>query len=197
MSLHVAVGCMFAGKSTRALTEVSRNVSIGRSVLVVTHMTDAVRAGAHVLRTHDNATHTCLSAERLMSITELPAYRDAALLVVEEAQFFTDLKDFCVLAVERDQKEVRVYGLDGNYLRQPFGQLAQLLPLCDTFEKITALCQLCCNGTAGIHTLHHRATAMAASGIEPGGGETYMPLCRRHYLRQMQGAQGFPHEALV
>lgn len=41
---------------------------------------------------------------------------------IDEAQFFTDLTDFCVQAADRDGKLVLVAGLDGDFRRQRFGQ---------------------------------------------------------------------------
>jgi thymidine kinase len=39
-----------------------------------------------------------------------------------QAQFFTDLKEFCVAAADRDHKRLLVAGLDGDFRRESFGQ---------------------------------------------------------------------------
>lgn len=40
--------------------------------------------------------------------------------MIDEAQFFPDLVEFCRDAADFDGKRVCVAGLDGDYLRQPF-----------------------------------------------------------------------------
>ncbi len=44
-------------------------------------------------------------------------------IAIDEAQFFPDLVDFCTSAADRDSKLVLVAGLDGDFMRQQFGQV--------------------------------------------------------------------------
>lgn len=197
MSLHVTVGCMFSGKSTQALGTSRRYQAAGAHVLIIKHMADAVRGGADNLRTHDSQETPCLTLERLSPALKMTEYVTAQVVIIEEAQFFSDLKDFCVLAVEIDRKDVYVYGLDGNYKRQKFGQIYDLGPLSDSFEKInTAFCQMCVpNCVPAIHTCHTNPQSVDESGVAVGGLEIYMPTCRRHFLKNM--ASIYPHAELV
>jgi len=194
--LHVTVGCMFAGKSTLAMTEVYRKCSIDRAVLVVKHHADVARNGSAALQTHDGFTCPGVAVGQLVPMLTDPRYQMAQDVVVEEAQFFPDLLEFCALAVERDGKIVHVYGLDADCLRRPFGQVAELLPRADTFRKVNALCQLCRNGRPAIHTLH-RSALTVANDISVGGGETYMALCRQHYVEQMTRVQNVDTAMLI
>ena len=50
-------------------------------------------------------------------------------------------------------KKVYVCGLDGDFKRKKFGQILDLIPMCDKVEKLTSLCSLCKNGTRGIFSM--------------------------------------------
>jgi thymidine kinase len=44
-------------------------------------------------------------------------------VLATQAQFFPDLKEFCVAAVDKHHKAVIVAGLDGDFRRESFGQV--------------------------------------------------------------------------
>lgn len=179
-TLSVTVGCMFAGKSTLAAAAVRRWRSIGKRVLAVTPKIDT-RYGEEGIYTHDYAAVQveCPSVELLLSLRETTEYKSADIIVIEEGQFFPDLYDFCIEAIENDGKDVSVYGLDGTARREPFGQMCRLCPIADSFEKIPALCRMCGDGTRAAFTLAFEP--IPESGIRIGGAKLYAAVCRRHY----------------
>lgn len=177
MSLHVTVGCMFSGKTTHALGVLSRSMSIDYDTLMLVPCVQSPPADGSSARMFERCTRLCVPT--LHEVRNDPRYASADVVVVEEAHFFSDLKDFCLVAVETDRKHVHVYGLDGTFDRQLFGQLAELLPLADTFEKLTALCSVCRDGTPAQFSFRHQ---LNNATIVLGGADVYMPLCRRHYL---------------
>jgi thymidine kinase len=61
------------------------------------------------------------------------------------------LYDFVVLAVEIHCKHVIVTGLDGDYQRNPFGDMLKLIPLADKVDKLYALCAICKDGTEALY----------------------------------------------
>lgn len=56
------------------------------------------------------------------------------MIAIDEAQFFPDLVDFCTAAADSDEKLVLVAGLDGDFMRQQFGQA------CPPFVSHDRLC---------------------------------------------------------
>lgn len=50
-------------------------------------------------------------------------------IVIDEAQFFPDLQEFCCKAADEDDKSVIVAGLNGDFRRQRFGQVIEHLLL--------------------------------------------------------------------
>ena len=76
-----------------------------------------------------------------------------------------------------DGKIVIVAGLDADFRRKPFGKICNLLPLCESFIKLAAICDFC--GKDAYFTLR----TVESKEIELiGGSEMYRPVCRKCYL---------------
>ena len=79
---------------------------------------------------------------------------------------------------QADKKHVIVAGLSGDYLRQPFGEILELVPLADDVAYKRALCKRCAHpGRPASFTkrlTNETATVSVAS--------TYMAVCRMCYL---------------
>jgi len=114
----------------------------------------------------------------LSEIRALPEYAAAEVVVIDEAQFFDDLYDFCEHAVNVDGKRVQVFGLDGTARREAFGQVARLCPIAETFVKLNALCGVCMDGTPAPFTA---AIQPFEGDVQIGGSDIYMAVCRRHH----------------
>ena len=183
MSLRLFIGPMFAGKSTRVLTIVRRFQSVRRNVCIITHSLDTRYTSTPALVSHDHQKLPALAGATLMPFLTTSEFANCALLVIEEAQFFPDLVEFVDLAVDTHKKHVVVVGLDGDSERRPFGDILRLVPKCDSVEKLMALCTLCGDGTEAPFTFS-RKEAVSESVPVVGADETYMPLCRKHYLDQ-------------
>jgi thymidine kinase len=176
MPLHVVVGPMFAGKTSEALRVVRMSRSIHLNVLVLTHTSD-VRYATGCVITHDFSSVPATLVSTLQPVLATPEYEKAQVIVIEEGQFFADLVPFVQASVQ--SKQVHVFGLDGDYQRQPMGDILKLCPLADSFRKINALCSMCQDGTEAPFTIN--TTAMPASGVLVGGADIYAAVCRSHY----------------
>lgn len=180
MSLDIVLGPMWAGKSSYIIGKIRRYKAIGWDVLVIANPLDT-RYGSHIVSSHDKEQIAAHAIQDLNGLFEDSQYKQARLLVIEEAQFYKGLYDFVKVAVERDAKHVVCVGLDGDAQRKPFGELLQLIPLCDNVEKIKSLCVDCGDGTPALFT--YRLTS-SQEQIEVGAESTYAPLCRKHYLEK-------------
>ena len=54
----------------------------------------------------------------------------------------------------RYRKKIFLYGLDGDYKQEKFGEILDLIPLCDHVEKLKSPCLYC----GGIAIFTHRVT---------------------------------------
>ena len=179
-ALHVVCGGMFAGKTTKAIKTIHRWKSVGVPVMAISHALDTRFCTAGI-KTHDLMQSPSWNVDTLMDLIATDEFKSARVIVVEEAQFFADLVAFCQMAVDEHQKTVYVYGLDGNYKREPFGDVSKLCSLADSFRKINALCKYCQDGTEAPFTAC--VEIMPTSGVLVGGSELYIAVCRAHYLR--------------
>lgn len=187
MSLELIIGPMFAGKTSALQSIIRRHEALGIKCVVYKPIRDDRYGEDYFIYSHDKSRVSALPAVDLTQQALHSSYAEAKLIVIEEGQFFDDLYDFVVKAVEVDKKHVVVGGLDGDRFRKPFGQILQLIPLADRLTKLTALCKLCADGTPALFS--YGSTASTET-IHVGGSETYTPLCRTHYIESTWLAAG-------
>lgn len=186
MSLEVIIGPMFAGKSSAILQRVKREQCIGTKTLIVTSCLDTrYTTNVNLVKTHDSQVVEAIALTALDNILELKEFNEASLIVIEEAQFFIGLYTIVKDMVEVYKKHVIVVGLDGDSERKPFGEILQLIPLCDTVTKLKALCKRC----APLKRDALFTACIVKKGKEEqicvGGNETYEAVCREHYIMNM------------
>lgn len=192
--LEVIIGPMFSSKTTRLVELYKQCKFCNIPVSVINHCIDN-RYDDELLSTHDKIKIPCIKTERLMdlwieqidleeSIDDIPRGKDkfkigmSNVILINEGQFFPDLEEFVRLLL-LNNKQVYVCGLDGDFERKKFGQILDLIPLCDKVTKLTSLCSVCKNGTPGIFSM--RLTNETEQTVV--GSENYIPVCRVCYHR--------------
>jgi thymidine kinase len=192
MSLELLIGPMFAGKSSAIQSIVRRHQSLGWKVFVITNSMDTRYSDSPMIVNHDKQMMPAVATDKLMPLLETQEYKESRLVVVEEAQFFSDLIPFIEAVVDKHGKHAVVVGLDGDADRRPFGRVLDLVPMADRITKLTAMCKHCGDGTPAIFTFAHNTDTEAAiasgSVINVGADEKYVPLCRSHYLKGKHAA---------
>ena len=79
---------------------------------------------------------------------------------------------------------VIVCGLSGDYKNRSFGQILDLIPLCENVTYLKALCQDCKDGTLASFT---KRISQDSTQIIIGGTELYKPVCRfHHYINTVE-----------
>ena len=180
MSLHIIMGPMFAGKSSEILHITNRYTSLGWKVCVVSHASD-VRYGTDArLYTHTRESTACIRTDDLHELLQQDVYTDSRVVILDEAQFFHDLKQFVQIATDLHKKDVYVVGLDGDADRKPFGQILECIPFADSVTKLKAFCKLCGDGTEAIFTRCEKPSEKQGQ-VHVGGADMYQPVCRKHY----------------
>ena len=172
--LHLIIGCMYSGKSTELLRVINHYRILDIPILAISHSLDN-RYGSQQIISHDKKSHPCIQTNNLINIVSYKEYgRDV--IIIEEAQFFPDLIEFVKVALN-DHKTIYVAGLDGDYKQEPFGDILQLIPLCDTIKKQSALCMICKDGTKANFT---KRIIENNNQTLIGSIDTYIPTCREH-----------------
>ena len=174
--VEIVVGPMFSGKSTELIRRCSRYESVGLGALVINHSLDS-RCSVNEVKTHGNAKHR---AVKVSSLREIDLSVGADVIAVDEAQFFDDLVEFVHRCCSQcPDAIVIISGLDGDFMRRPFGQILECIPLADTVTKLNAMCSMCKDGTPAIFT---RRIATGSDTVSIGGADKYMSVCRRHFV---------------
>ena len=138
--LKIIIGSMFSGK-TSELIAISRLYQVCNISCCIINFNEDTRYSKTMLSTHDQIMVPCISTPRLTSVVEnMQIYK---VILINEAQFFPDLYDIVKNLIEKYKKIVYICGLDGDYKRCKFGQILDLVPLCDEIVKKQALCMIC------------------------------------------------------
>ena len=192
--LELIVGPMYSSKTTRLVEVYNKCKFCNISIAVINHTIDN-RYDEELLSTHDMVKIPCIKTNALKDvwlneeldlevdiIKNLPRIQDkikiarSDVILINEGQFFLDLYDVVIDMLKCDKK-VYVCGLDGDFERKKFGQILDLIPLCDKVTKLTSLCSLCKDGTPGIFSM--RLTKETEQTVV--GSDNYIPVCRKCY----------------
>ena len=122
----------------------------------------------------------CISIDDLNLIDEIKI-KNVDNIIIDEGQFLKNLKKNVLYWVEKLNKNVIISGLDGDYKRNPIGEILELLPYADNYKKLKALCLICKNGNPALFSYR---LIDNKDQILIGEQNTYMPLCRKHYLEK-------------
>lgn len=172
MEIQLIIGPMFSGKTTELLRYAKIAKSISLKVLVVNHAFDT-RCKSEI-QTHDGVQLNAIKSKTLNDID--PSQYDV--VCIDEGQFFNDLKDF-IIKNERCNTKLYISALDGDFARNPFGKILDIIPLVQNVKKLKAMCTICCNGVKASFT---KRKSNSTEVISVGASGEYMAVCREHYL---------------
>lgn len=175
--LEIVLGPMFSGKTSRLIETYSKYKLCGISALIINSELDTRYDDYNMyVVAHSGIKADCIRTDKLLSID----CANYSAIFINECQFFTDLKEFVVQLLQMN-KQVYLYGLDGDSNCNKFGQTLDLIPLCDKVEKITSMCLQCKNGAPAIFS--HKITN-DIDQICIGGQDKYIPVCRKCYTEK-------------
>uniref|UniRef100_A0A6C0JHH7 thymidine kinase n=1 Tax=viral metagenome TaxID=1070528 RepID=A0A6C0JHH7_9ZZZZ len=170
--LEIILGPMFSGKTTHLVNLYHTYIKSGLRVLVINYSADT-RYHDTMLSTHDKKMIPCTFAFELVNVQG--SFENYNAILINEAQFFPDLYETVVKLVNVEKKRLHLCGLDGDFKRQKFGKLLDLIPICDTVTKLHSNCTNCQQPAI----FSHRITKEQEQVII--GSTNYVPLCRTCY----------------
>ena len=166
---------MYSGKTTEILRIVNSLKHINEIPIIIKPKIDN-RYSVDKISTHNKQEHNCLTLNSLDDLVNI----NENYIIIEEAQFFTNLYDFVLKQVDEYNKNVIVVGLDGDSDRKNFGDIHKLLPICDHIVKLKAYCSICKDGTIGIFS---KRISNKKDQILVGSEGDYIAVCRKCYLK--------------
>ena len=185
--LELFVGPMFSGKSTKLIDLYKKYSYCNIKVCVINHSLDT-RYSSSQMSTHDGILVPCIFISEILPVynyLEIEetlndigknhlSLKEAEVILINEGQFFGDLY-IAVLEMLNDNKKIYISGLDGDFQKNKFGALLDLIPHCDKITKLNSLCGICKDGTPGIFS--KRIVKEQTQTLV--GVDNYIPVCRK------------------
>ena len=194
MSLHITLGCMYASKTSTLI----RKYNTLHDVIVLDYDTerqDKFYEGELV--NHNGVKIPCIKCSKLYDVLdiykkrgnfqmshefdplndfelsrEMHETRDKLLnarhIMINEAQFYPDLVEFVKKFI---YKNIYVYGLDGDFKQEKIGHILDIIPLCDTVQKLKADC------ACGELAIFSKRLGIETDQYLPNA--QYIPVCRK------------------
>lgn len=176
--LHLILGPMFAGKSTKLLEILNDLKTKNERYLLIKHIIDTrYNSNNNNLITHDKQNEKCIGLKQLLNIIHNEEYLNSKYILIDEGQFFSDINKFIEIAVEKDKKCVIITGLNGDFNRRPFQYISKLISIADKVDILNSNCNFC--DDKGIFTLR---TKTNHKKILIGDNSIYKSVCRKHYI---------------
>lgn len=177
--LEIILGPMYASKTTRLIEIYKQYRFCDIPVTAINHSLDN-RYHDEFMSTHDKINIPCIKTDKLKTLwknTNLEILEKSKVILINEGQFFNDLSEIVTEMIDKG-KHIYICGLDGDFERKKFGQILDLIPLCDKVTKLTSLCSICKDGTPGIFSM--RLTDETEQTVV--GHQNYIPVCRSCYI---------------
>lgn len=172
--LSVILGCMYSGKTSKLISVYKHNKLADIKTCVINYIDDT-RYDKKLMSTHDGVKIECKQVKKIYEIFEQDEniLKTTRCFIINEGQFFDDLYDVVNLLVNKHNKIVYVGGLDGDFKMKKFGQILDLIPICDKVEKLTAVCSICKKTAAFTKRIINNKEQVLI-----GSSDMYIPVCR-------------------
>ena len=167
--IQVILGPMYAGKTTELIRRIKRYQYSKYKCIII----KSTLISSDKVTTHDLISYQAISTHKLYDIKN--EIIDFDVIGINEGQFFPDLSKFCEEMANMD-KIIIVAALDGNFRRQPFGKILDIIPLAESVIKLSAICMKCQSDAS----FSKRITEESEENLV-GGADIYTVLCRECY----------------
>jgi thymidine kinase len=176
--IEVICGSMFSGKTEELIRRLKR-AQIARLKVEIFKPNVDNRYSEEKIVSHDA---NAILSTSVTSATEILLHvADVEIVGIDEAQFFySELPYVCEQLANRGVRVI-VAGLDMDFKGKPFGPMPQLLATAEYITKVHAICMSC-----GELAHNSYRTAKSESQILVGEKESYVPLCRNCYNKEME-----------
>ncbi len=173
--IEVIAGCMFSGKTEELIRRLRRAKIAKQNVKIFKPKIDTRYSETNIVSHSEQALPSIL-IEDIKEVLILS--KDAQVIGIDEAQFFSnDIIEICN-QLANSGKRVIVAGLDQDYRGTPFEPMPQLLSIAEYITKTLAICVECGNPADKTQ----RKTE-SSERVIVGASDIYEARCRKcHYL---------------
>jgi thymidine kinase len=176
--IEVICGSMFSGKTEELIRRLKRARIAQQKVEIFKPIIDT-RYDLENVVSHD--ANSIRSTPVQSSSQILLMANDFDVVGIDEAQFFDEeLSSVCNILANSGIRVI-VAGLDMDYLGNPFGPMPAIMATAEFVTKVHAICPVC-----GDLANYSFRTVDKGGRVMLGETESYMPLCRKHFIEQQQ-----------
>lgn len=195
-TLDLIIGPMFSGKTSRLL-QIARKIDQERDISFIIKPDfdkryEESKDKTHII-SHDGLKKECYIVGNLINFiieiekeinkrSESNQSIDHLWIIIDEGQFFENLREFCekILSNSNINKIIKVKiivsGLDGDYKKQPIGEILSLIPISDSVLKLKGKCEYCDE-----ESILSKRICKSVNQVLIGGNDLYKPTCRLHH----------------
>jgi len=169
--ITLILGPMQSGKSTLLLAYERRFAYAKKRMLMIKWTGDNRYTKEAKIITHDGVTNSHAEVVLVTNLNEASdKVKDVDVIMIDEGQFYPDLKDFCEAW---GNKQIVISCLSGDYKQRPFQSVSDVLGMADHIIHQTSICTMC--GQDAPFTIR---TVKSEEQILVGDGSMYQPRCR-------------------
>jgi thymidine kinase len=174
-TIDVAIGPMWAEKTTYAISRLRKAEIVGKSALIILYSEDD-RYGTEGIITHSGIIYKGADVDRMNSISPEKCKEIAAnysLVVIDEGQFFENVAESAQL-LSSEGCDVVVTCLSGDFEQKMFPEVSKLIPYASKIHHFRAICMKCKKNKAP-HNI--RLDKNNSEQKDIGGADKYMSVC--------------------
>lgn len=173
-TLEIIVGPMFSGKTTK-LIEKYKELNKQYKCLVINNYLDTRYGNTQVVN-HDGLAIDCFYLENLSELLSdkyINYFNESEYIFINEAQFFSNLKNHVLNIINKYKKNIILCGLDLDYKKDNFGEILDLKDYASKFIKLSGKCSICNNKSIYTHRLVDNNKQILI------GNTNYIPTCEK------------------
>ena len=197
--LKIYVGPMYSGKTTELIRNYNRYRKYKQIIIdfdtnfdnnkkkPVIELESNLYYYVDNLCNHNKQEIECLKISNInileqFYIQNLDIIKDVKIIHINEGQFFQDLKHVVINLLEKYNINIYIYGLDGDFKREKFGEIMDLVPYCDSITKLKGVCDSCDNNALFSYRICYGDQQML---FNDSFEDKYIPLCRKCYIQKI------------
>ena len=173
--IEVITGCMFSGKTEELIRRLKRAQIAKQTVKIFKPKIDNRFSKTAIVSHNEQQLPSIIIDDAIEIYTHS---KDAQVIGIDEAQFFSNELVTICNKLANEGKRVIVAGLDQDYKGVPFEPMPQLLAIAEYITKSLAICVECGNPADRTQRKTH-----SSERVIVGASDIYEARCRKcHYI---------------
>ena len=166
--IWLVIGPMYSGKTTTLFDYLKHFAD--KKCILLKYALDNRYGNEEVVVSHDLVKHKALC------VKNLDIELDYDVICIDEGQFFPDIVNFCEKCAALGKKVI-VSALSGDYKREPFPNISNLISKAERIIHKRAICGCSKNAAFSFRLTEERDVVLL------GGADKYKPVCRACFFR--------------